>query len=256
MVRSSNEFIIRLQRIILLQATFSITRTTRSPSAELMRGPEIQPQQTRRPPIDTAVLPPFNSLAFPRKRISRFQATVLLNNRMATTSRRRLTETVGLPRTVRTLSIGSDSSTLSPAFIQVMVTALRPPATPSMPSNRRSRDNNQRSSQTCNRIRTFKINWPRYSKPLDRLQPTFHRTASRSSVRPRRDSSGIFKARIFQPITRTATIIRSSDRLGRAIESRILHGSQVLDSARHSQTAATTTRLRPIKIASTTASAA
>lgn len=128
------------------------------PSAELMRRPEIQPQRTRRPPIDTAVLPPFNSLAFPRKRISRFQATMLLNNRMATTSRRRLTETVGLPRTVRTLSIGSDSSTLSPALIQVMVTALRPPATPPMPSKRRSRDNNQRSSQTCNRIRTFKIN--------------------------------------------------------------------------------------------------
>lgn len=126
------------------------------PSAELMRRPEIQPQRTRRPPIDRAVLPPFNSLAFPRKRISRFQATMLLNNRMATTSRRRLTETVGLPRTVRTLSIGSDSSTLSPALIQVMVTALRPPATPPMPSKRRSRDNNQRSSQTCNRIRTFK----------------------------------------------------------------------------------------------------
>ena len=266
MVRSSNEFIIRLQRIILLQATFSITQTTRFPSAELILRLDIQPQRTRRPPIDTAVLPPFNSPAFPRKRISGFRSTVLLNNCMVTTSRRRLTETVGPPRTVSTLSIGSDSSTLNPAFIQVMVTAipspdplataLRQPSTPLIPSNRRSRSNNQRSSQTCNKIRTIKINCPRYSRPLDRLQPTFHRTASRSSVRPRRDSSGIYKDRIFQPTTRTARIIRSSDKLGRAIESRILHGSPVLDSARHTQTAATTTRLRPIKIASTTASAA
>ena len=125
---SSNEFIIRLQRIILLRATFSIPRTARSPSAELMLRLEIQPQLTRQPPIDTAVPPPFNSLAFPRKRISGFRSTVLLNNRMATTSRRRLTETVGPPRTVRTLSIGSDRSTLNPALIQVMVTAIPSPA--------------------------------------------------------------------------------------------------------------------------------